>query len=215
MTVFHVISTDTAVDSIEATPALVGQLTGISPRTLRKAVDAGFIPDMSLPTVLELGRLPMIESVRTPAGAPIPLVRMGVQHVDTGSDPGHCPARTLAGLAASMTDAEYLNSVIRWWKPGGHTRVLESGYMLVVIGGLTVGLVGGIDDANRVDDRLEYVGNDLRLIARVDDVLSRRVRFIEPNTVTEAERAFAEQVLPTRSTTRGGGVIGVLDADLA
>lgn len=212
---FRVISTDSAVDSIEATPALVTQLTGISPRTLRKAVEAGFIPNLSIPTVLDLARLPMIQSVRTPAGAPIPLVRMGVQTIETGNDPGHCPPRKLAGLAATMTDAEFLDSVTRWWKPGGQTRVLESGYMLVVIGGLTVGLIGGIDDANRVRDRLEYVGNNLRLIARVDDVLSRDVRFIEQRTATEGERAFAMQVLPTRSTTRGGGVIGVLDADLS
>lgn len=212
---FQIITNAGDVDSIEATPALTTQLTGISPKTLRKAADAGFIPDMSIATVLELGRLPMIESVLTPDGAPVPFVRMGVQTPNGGYDPGHTPPRGYYGLGVHMSNADFLASVVRWWKRTGQSRVLAAHYMLVAIGGLTVGLVGGIDDTNPADDRIEYVGDDLRLIARVDDVLSRDVRFVDPKNVTEDERTFAELALPTRSTTRGGGVIGVLDADLS
>ena len=210
------ISTSTSdVDSIEATPALTTQLTGISPKTLRKAVIAGFIPNLSITTVLQLGRLPMVESVSTPGGAPVPFVRMGIQTPDSGYDPGHTPPRKYYGLGVSMSDAEFLASSVRWWKRGGQSRVLAAQHMLVAIGGLTVGLIGGIDNTAADGERIEYVGADLRLIARVDDVLSRDVRFIDPNNVTEEERTLAGQLLPTRSTTKGGGVIGVLDADLS
>lgn len=212
---FQIITSTGDVDSIEATPALTTQLTGISPKTLRKAVDAGFIPDMSIATMLEVGRLPMLESVTTPGGDPVPFVRMGVQTPDSGNDPGHSPPRAFYGVGVHMSDADFLASVVRWWRRTGQSRVLAAHYMLVAIGGLTVGLVGGIEGTTADGDRIEYVGADLRLIARVDHVLSRDVRFVDPSNVTEDERTFAELALPTRSTTRGGGVIGVLDADLS
>ena len=211
---FQIDLTPGDVNSIEATPALTTQLTGISPKTLKKAADAGFIPDMSIATVLDVGRLPMIESVRTPTGVPVPFVRMGVQAPDSGYDPGHLPARPFLGVGAAMSDDEFLASVVRWWKRTGQSRVLAAHYLLVGIGGLTVGLVGGIDDTLTDGDSIEYIGEHLRLIARADDVLTRRVRLIDTVGATEEERDFARNALATRSTTRGGGVIGVLDADL-
>lgn len=129
--------------------------------------------------------------------------------------PRSYPSAEVLRLGVGILDAEFLASSGRWWKRGGQSRVLAAQYMLVAIGGLTVGLIGGIGSTAADGDRIEYVGADLRLIARVDDVLSRDVRFIDSNNVTEEERTLAGQLLPTRSTTRGGGVIGVLDADLS
>lgn len=197
----------------EARPSFIAQMTGISPKTLGKAVEAGFIGRLTHQTTLDVASLPLLTRVSTPSGVPIPFLRMGVKGESIGGDGPHNPPRKWAGLGADMTDKEVSEATLRWWKTSGRQRVLDAGYLLVAIGGITVGLLAiegwewGTGDK---DDRIEYIGT---LVARVDDVLSREIRIVD-ESVDQDVRDFAQQVLATRSTTRGGGVINLLDADI-
>lgn len=197
----------------EARPSFVAQMTGISPKTLGKAVEAGFIGRLTHQVTLDVANLPLLTSVSTPSGVPIPFLRMGVKGESLGGDGNHEPPRKWTGLGADMTDEEITAAILRWWKTSGRQRVLDAGYLLVAIGGITVALLA-IEDwkwgTGDVDDRIEYIGT---LVARADDVISRDIRIVD-ESVDQDVRDFAQQVIATRSTTRGGGVVNLLDADI-
>ena len=204
---FHVETART--EDHDARPSFVAQMTGISPTTLGKAVDAGFVPRLTHRNVLDIAALPMLTSVQAADGTPIPVLRMGGQARSCGDDGGHVPARQFSGVGAGMSDDEFTAATLRWWKESGRQRVLAAGYLLVAIGGLTVGLLR-VTDFRRHNGRIEYIGS---LVARTDDVLTRTIRIVDRDADDDV-REFAQEVLATRSTTRGGGVIGILDDDL-
>lgn len=196
----------------EARPSFVTQMTGIGARTLSKAVEAGFIGKLTHRVTLAVAALPMLTSARTPDSMPIPVLRMGVKEPAIGTDGDHNPPRKWVGLGADMGDSEFADASLRWWTRPGRQRVTDAGYLLVAIGGLTVGLlrISGTKGPRVADDRIEYIGD---LVARADDVVSRAIRIVDA-AASQDERDFAQEVLATRSTTRGGGVINLLDADL-
>ena len=204
---------------IPAKPTLTQRLTNITHSTLGKAVEAGYLQDLSIDTVVQVSRLPEMTSARTRAGVPIPILRLSpAREVDrTATTDGGRPLeqrRTLYGAAAWASDEQLLAAANRWWPPSGRERVIAAGYLLVAVGGLTIALLR-IDGAPITDPdgsgRIEYPAT---LVARVHDILAREIATDLADDLDPEGLQIAQTALATRSTTRGGGSIGLLDADL-
>ncbi|MFC9979969.1 hypothetical protein [Gordonia sp. NPDC127522] len=204
-----------------ARPAFILRMTGIADKTLVKAVEAGWIPDLSVATVVWLAKRPVLVSARTPDGVPIPALRMGVKKEATPewdnptgpgvSLPDWIIPREFAGLAEDYTDEEFFLATHRWWKHAGRRRIAQAGYLIVVIGGIVVGLlrITGEPVEHPEDARLAYPGY---LIARLD--CHFEILVPDDRRITHEDLDLARQMLGSLSPTRGGGSINALDADL-
>ncbi|MFT3663242.1 MAG: hypothetical protein QM809_18320 [Gordonia sp. (in: high G+C Gram-positive bacteria)] len=212
-----VVTTNSPTPSEAARPSFVRRMTGIAAPTLTKAVDAGWIPDLSILTVTQLAQCPILISACTPDGAPIPALRMGVRTPEDPSEdadlllPDWIVRRQSSGLSEDYSDEEFFAATHRWWKNSGRHRIADAGYLIVIIGGIVVGLlrITGEPIEHPRYERLAYPGY---LVARLD----RNFEILTPedDRITEDDLELARDMLGTLSPTRGGGTINLLDGDL-
>lgn len=172
----------------------VGALFEMSPTPIRKALQAGVLPDLTLRTVAALAERDVITSAIADNGEPVPVLRLGPAQSDTSlADP-----RRQYGYSATMAPSAVADSIARWWEPSGSHLVLAAGCMLVATGGWlhTFVDVHGIL-AKDQDGKLHY---DITVVARCTDLVARNIHVITPSSpnVTTAAAALGLRVLGGR-----------------
>lgn len=177
----------------------------VSATPISKGLRARLIPDLSISTVGALVSRPVLTSLVTPEGAPVPVLR---QPDSSPADPTQQPVRALLGYDIDMSDEVFLAASDRWWVPSGRDSVLNAGAFIVACGSIVVGWldVDGIREIN-ANNEAHF---DARLVARWDGDAVTGAAYVvdsESPNVTDAVSVMGLRVLGGRGgsfTTLGG-----------
>lgn len=178
----------------------------ISDTPLRKGLLSGIIPDLDISTIGILAKRPVITGAIAANGESIPVRRLGAP--EPVNDPGD--PRKWIGYLQSGSDYDVLSAADRWHKPQGKDLVLTADCFLVVNGSFVGAFVDivrntkypdGITDYDQATDRYWF---SARLVARLVDPLSRKVKVLDP---TSPHASLATELIGLRVLGGEGGPV--------
>lgn len=193
------------VDEAGQTPVprkFAARVLELSPQTLTKGLHAGVIPATTVGSLGALTAVPVLSSVATDDGVPVPILRTAPKGVSTWD--AYDPPRQFTGYSTDMSDAEVTAACDRWWTRSGVESVLEAGAMIIAVGGWTVSLLAVDGIAQELSGGGNCVHYDARLVARRDSPLHEHARLID---TADPLAADADELLGKRVPGGSGGVI--------
>lgn len=129
---------------------------------VRKGLRSGVIPDLLPGTICAIASRPIVTSLTTPAGAAIPVQRLGDLTPDTTTDP-----RPYSGFHLSMSATDLTAASVRWWTQSGKNTILQAGCYPIVNGGVGVGWIDLNTTSIRTDATTGRIAYDGHLVAHL------------------------------------------------
>ncbi|GAA4705834.1 hypothetical protein GCM10025781_26450 [Kocuria gwangalliensis] len=137
--------------STELSVTRAAAILDVSAPVLRKGLNGGTIPDLSMGTIADLAGRHILTKVEMDGNA-VPVLRAGLarQHPDE--------ERRFSGWMIDQPIADTTVALDRWWTAPGRDLIIAAGGFVVAMGSVVCAVLGDIDESRLVErgDRINY-----------------------------------------------------------